>query len=485
MQPVGMRKVIFIEPSIGEGVFKKRKMVPTAGPALLATILRGRGYDAYCYSQLVRKLDFRDILTADLIGININTHNALNGYRIADYIRSQRPIPIVFGGFHASLNPDEAIGHCDYIIRGDADDAILELVDSLARNEEPHIAGLVHRRDSQVVTTGSRAVAAHIETVADLDLIRGYKWKARFFPYMWSTVYASRSCPYDCSFCCIIKLYGRGQKKRSVESVVTELKANLKFHRLPVVKSIPDVTWICDDNFAADRTWAKQVLREIIRQKIKTRFVIQARVEIAEDEELLALMKQAGVMRLYVGIESLNDEALAEYNKHSSLAKIQKAVSTIQAHGISVHGLFVFGDDSSRQGIGRQIADFIIRQNLSGALMQSLYLTPGTDKFVELDRQGRIITKDWSKYIGLVINFPKRIRPSRLQQEILFASKTVYSLRRLVARILSPRVRPYDKLLFAGEYLYQVAERRMMRAHIRYLTAQEAGKYDANDEFIS
>lgn len=481
---MSIRKIVFIEPSIGEGVFVRRKMTPTLGPALLATILRSQGYDAYCYSQLVGKLDWPDILSADLVGININTHNAPNGYQLADSIKSRKDIPVLFGGIHASLNPEEAIQHCDYLIRGEADQAIVELVRSLDEGREPAVQGLVYRKDGKVLRIGTVASASDIDTVTDLNVIRGYKWKARLFPYMWSTLYASRGCPFDCRFCCIIKMYGRRQKKRSVESVIAELKSNLKFHRLPLLKTVPDVTWICDDNFAADRKWAKAVLEAIIREGIRTHLVLQARVEIGEDGELLSLMRQAGVFRLYVGIESLDEQALAEYNKHSSLVKIEKAVQAIQAHGISVHALLVFGDDACTAGVGERTAQFIIRRNLSGALMQSLYLIPGTDSYQELDRQQRIVTKDWRKYIGLVINYPKRIRPSQLQAEILHASRRVYSLRRLLARSLSFQVRFYDKLLFLGELVYQIAERRMMKRHIAFLRTQEQGKYSDRDEWL-
>ena len=482
-ETVKIKKIIFIEPSINDPAWINRKMVPSLGPVILATILQQHGYTAYCYSETQTKLNWKDILTADIIGININTHNSTRGYELADYIRSQKMIPVIFGGIHASLAYEEAINHCDYLIRGEAEEALLLLIKALESETIPEFEGIVFRENSQIIKIGGLARSDNINTVPDRNLLKGFKWQARIYPFIWATVYASRGCPYNCNFCCIIKMYGKKQRTRSVESVITEIKNSLQFHRIPFLGTIPDLIWICDDNFAEDRIWAISILKEIIRQKIKVKLVLQARINIASDREMLRLMHKAGVFRLYIGIETLDDTALKFYQKESSLDKIKKSIKIIQKHRISVHGLFVFGDDFCKTGLHKKVIDFTLEQNLSGVLLQSLYLIPGTELFQRMDKQNRLITKDWSKYRGLVINYPKKIRPSQLQEEIILISKSIYSFKQLIKRLFS-RFRFYDKLLYLGEFIYQFEERKQMRNHIHFLKEKEKSLYYLNDEFI-
>jgi radical SAM superfamily enzyme YgiQ (UPF0313 family) len=247
--------------------------------------------------------------------------------------------------------------------------------------------------------------------------------------------------------------------------VVLDIKEAIAFHRRKIIPRLNKVVWITDDNFAQDRDWALSVLRHIIDSGIAYNFSVQARFETGFDDEVLDLMKKAGFVELALGIEFLDDDSFREFNKKSTYQDILRSIKNIQRHGLEVRGLFIVGAENDAKGIGNKIADFVIENNLDGALIQSLFFTPGTP-FFEKNRN-ILIHQNWDKYNGNVVHFPKNIKPHELQEEIILASAKIYSLKRLIYAIA--HYKWINKVLFIGEYFWQKSMRRDLKKELGYL----------------
>ena len=469
-----IEKARFIEPGhriqyksslINAFVIGKAIKNPATGLITLATIVKSMVDDTLMYSESISEVDFEDIYHSDVVFITINTYNALRGYEIAGMIRRNSNALVVFGGLHASLNYAEAVDHCDYILTGEGDESIVEFIHAINSNRPVDFEGVVFRKDGMVIHTGERQKPTNIDTIPDRSLVHKYAEAAKRHDKLWPQVHASRGCPHTCTYCPVIKHFGRKVRKRSPENVVEDIKQAIAFYRRRVIPRLTNVLWFTDDNFFHDRKWAISVLKEIIEHKIKCRFSVQARFEIGFDDELLALMKEAGFFEVALGIEFVHDNNFKQYKKNGGTLKIAAAIRKIRAHGIGVRGLFIVGADNDTKGIGKQIVEFVTENEIHGVFIQSLYFTPGTDFFEQ--NKHRLIHRDWSRYDGRVVHYPKNIKPHELQQEIIYASSKIYSIPRLLHAISA--YKGLNRVLLFGEIPWQAHIRKELRKDLGYL----------------
>ncbi|MGC4121234.1 MAG: radical SAM protein [Myxococcales bacterium] len=445
--------------------YNKHIKNPSTGLNILATIAKRHVNDTLMYSESISAIDLDDVGSADVIFFSINTFNATRGYQLADELRQRSRAVLVFGGMHASLNWTEAIAHCDFVLTGDGDESIVDLLRALDRNEEPEFPGLVKRRQGRVVYTGPRAQPEEIDTIPDRSLIVGYERLARRYDTLWPQVHASRGCPHACDYCAVIAHFGRKIRKRSPANVVEDIRQAVAFHRRRFIPRLNTVVWITDDNFAHDRDWAISVLKAIIASGIRARYSVQARYEIGFDDELLELMREAGFVEVALGIEFLDDRAFETYRKHSKREEIVRAIANIRRHGVGVRGLFIVGGEWDAPGVGRRIADFVIENGIHGALVQSMFFTPGTPVYER--SKSALLHQNWEKYDGTVVHWPQQMHPAQLQREIIEASARIYSVGRLVRALL--RAPGILKVLFIGEFLWQRSLRKELRRELPYL----------------
>jgi len=345
-----------IEPCALNGRYDVGSLTPSPGPVIVASLLAEAGHQVEVLSEYVSPFDFDRINQADLIGISITTYNAKRGFEIARCAQK----PVVFGGFHASLMPEECVNYGDYVIRGDGY-PIVELVRFLSHKRDDdiqQIPNLVFKQHGRIVYNRTESKAVSI--VPDYGLVRDYyKFNLKRLVRIPLLVNASRGCPQDCTFCSIKAVYP-DFKKKDVGTVLADIQSQIN-HQHPLAAVLPKIIWITDDNFASDRRWAKDLLTELARLNHNYCFTVQARVDVAEDDDLLKLMKKARVNRVYLGIESIDQASLDSFNKKSSLPDIESALKKFRSHGIDVHGLFVFGDDQFQKGDGRRVAEFVKR----------------------------------------------------------------------------------------------------------------------------
>lgn len=445
-------------------VYDRYIRTPSNGILTLASVLKKEYDDVFCYSESISKIVWEDILDADIIFISIFTFAANRGYELASYIHKNSNATVVFGGLHATLNYKEAAQHADYVLLGEGDASILQLVRQLESGQELTVPGVVYERNGQLIKTGEAVVPHEIDTIPDRHLLYHFK-KMAGHNTIWPQVHASRGCPHKCDYCALVAAFGQGVRVRSPKAVVEDIRQAIEFFDRGHMR-IAKMLWITDDNFFADRAWAVSVLQEIIDSGIKYTFTIQARYEVGFDDEMLKLLKKAGFIELAMGIEFLEDEAFQSYHKKSTYEEILRSVKNIQKHGLRVRGLFIVGADNHEVGVGDRLAQFVIQNDIAGVLIQSMYFIPGTPVY-ETHKEALLAENDWDRCVGKVVHRPKKMTPVELQQEIIKASKKIYSPKRLLQALLKKR--GLDRILFIGEFFWQLSVRSDLKKDLKML----------------
>jgi len=426
-------KIRFIEPKApGVNVYDQARL-PRLGLPLIGRLLRDQGHDVRCYAEILAPVDWEDVYRADLVGISCTTSTAPAAYAMTDKLR-QDGIPTVIGGPHVTFLPDEALEHCDFVVRGEGQETMLELTDALLRGGSlADIAGLSWRDESGIVHHNAPRPPCSPEAFAalpapDLTLIHGYE-RMSTWPIM-----TQWGCPFQCDFCSVIQMFGRRVRQRPIESVLTELET----YRPPGV-------FFYDDNFVVDKERTKRLLRAMIAQGLTPRWSAQVRAEVVYrskrtrevDHELLGLMRDSGCAMVYCGFESVNPETLQSYHKQQDVQTIAESIQLFHAYGIRVHGMFVLGADTDDVATIRQTVQFALQQQIDTVQFLMLTPLPGTPLFDRVEAEGRILSHDWSLYDGHhVLIYPARMSPYELQIETYRAMMRFYSYRQML-RVLS------------------------------------------------
>jgi radical SAM superfamily enzyme YgiQ (UPF0313 family) len=453
-------KIKIIEPYDFNPRYDQRSLTPSPGPVVVATLLKQAGHDVEVLSEYVTEFDIEELDEPDLVGISITTANAQRGFEIAKQIRK----PVVFGGFHATLMPEECLGYGDYVIRGDGY-PIVDLASDLetgCQADCKRIPNLVYKRCGRTIFNHIKPHA--VDVVPDFGLVKGFfRFNSRRLLRIPLMVNGSRGCTYDCTFCSIKAVYPEF-KKKSVETVVKDIKAQIRNQHF-LALFLPRIIWLTDDNLTSDKKWAKALFKEIAKLNSAYHFTIQVRVDAAYDDELLALMKRAGIGRVYVGIESLRPKSLQDFRKNTALKDVEYAAGKFRKFDIDVHGLFIFGDDEFQRGDGKKVAKFIRKNKMSGLLIQPLTPFPGTPMFAQFEKGKRLLHKNWRWYGDKVVIKPKNMSPAELQKEIYDCYLDVFSPLYVLKSVISGR--KGFKLELLGEAIFRHLEWQKMKNYIK------------------
>jgi radical SAM superfamily enzyme YgiQ (UPF0313 family) len=422
-------RVNFVEPGAPDLHIFSRFRLPRIGCVLLATILREAGYRTRSHCEDMRPLLIAEIADADLVCISTVTSTAPRAYQMADELR-RRGVRVCIGGPHATFVPEEALEHCDWVFRGEADEWIVPLVEAIDGRRDPAgIRGLSWRDARGEVRHNPRP-----EFVRDLDALPapdfgllqsgfGLGWGRRIIPVM-----TSRGCPYDCSFCSVTPMFGRCYRFKSLDRVMAELR-----DRVPDGQHV----FFYDDHFCANPRRSHRLLDALIADGARFRWSAQVRADIARDPGLVAKMSRSGCDVVYVGMESVNPETLSDYNKGQTVADMERSIRVFRRNRIAVHGMFVLGADSDTVETVRQTARFALRNRIQTVQFLILTPLPGTRHYRELRRQDRLILDDWRLYDGQhVVYRPARMSVYDLQVETLRATLKFYSKRQVVRQFL-------------------------------------------------
>ena len=436
---------LFIEPATTQLNIFSAFTLPRLGSFILAGLVNRRpSWKARVFIEGRRRFDLRAWMAEhgrpDLVGISTITPTVKRGYAFADECRSQG-IPVILGGPHVTFLPEEALAHADLVVRGEGERAMDALLDLWG-------AGHVKAADADYAAVPNLSWmdatgAAHHNPkgpwIADLDALPVPDFSVadgtadcRFAGKTTVMVQTSRGCPFDCSFCSVTGMFGKKFRCRSVASVLEEIR---RYDRRD------HFVFFCDDNFAANRRRARELVEAMIREKFRFRWSTQVRTDLARDPELVRLMRRAGCHTVFVGFESVNPQSLAEMHKSQTLEDITKAIRVIQDAGIHIHGMFVFGFDDDDWNTVEATVDFARRMKLTSVQLLILTPLPGSELYGRLGAQARITSRDWDLYDTHHVVFrPGGFTAFDLQRAQVYGHTRLYTLLEGVKKLATGRL---------------------------------------------
>lgn len=323
---------------------------------------------------------------ADIVALFFHTPDAVHAYKLADSYRSKGKT-VVLGGLHPSFMPEEASGHADALLIGEAEEIWDELLSDYAdQSLKPQ-----YRRDNPV-------------NLADVnpyptDIIPPSK-----YGHVWS-VLVSRGCVHRCEYCAVPPFFCGKYTKRPIENIVAEIEA-----------APTDWFELHADNLTADRAYALALFNALKPLNIK--WYGESTIKMADDEELLQAAADSGCRELLIGIETPSESALKESGKgFVKPGDIREKIRRFHAHGIKIISSMIFGFDTHTPDIFEESEAFCRYIELDEVEAVLLIPFAGTPLYHRLDDENRILDKDWSKYDGNHAVFqPTHMTPEELEE---------------------------------------------------------------------
>jgi radical SAM superfamily enzyme YgiQ (UPF0313 family) len=405
------------------GIFKKSlryaPLTLTTLAALVPEELRG---EIILRDEGIQEIDPE--LDADVVGITAITGTAPRSYEWADHFRS-RGIPVILGGPHATLMPQEALRHADAVVVGYAEESWPRLLRDLA-------AGDLRTRYDQ----GPNHSLAGMPIPRRELLPPG----AYLTPH---TVEATRACRHDCEFCVVPSAWGTRPYQKPVEEVVADIRS-MKSRRIVFL----------DLNLVADPGYAGSLFEALIPLRIS--WFGLSTVLLALNRELLDLCARSGCRGLLVGFESLSGGSVRSARKgFNTPGRYREIIRRFHERQISLMGCFVFGLDEDDPGVFERTAAFAVEEKIDLPRFAIATPFPGTPMHGRLDAEGRILTRDWSLYDGQHVVFqPKNMRPEELLRGTEWAWKKTYGLGSIGRRLVGSHRQPLQSLALNLGYRY-------------------------------
>ena len=371
--------ILLIYPSHLErncSVVKYRKaLLPPLSLAFLAALVPLK-HKVSVVNDLVEQIDFEGAY--DLVGITAMTMQAPRAYQIADQFR-KREIPVVMGGIHASMLPEEASQHADAVVIGEAEEIWQQVVEDAEKNNLKKY----YKQDNH----------------SALDKTVMPRWDAMnlgIYPRRFGSsrpmmpLYTTRGCPYGCKFCAASKFYGRSFRTRPIEVVQKEIQGTR-------AKEL----FLVDDNIGAREDYTRELFRMVRKQNV--RWMSQISTKVLQNPDLLELAAASGCFYLFIGMESLNRKNLLSINKgFNDITVYEELIGRTKKAGIVPILSFMFGFDVD-EDISDQFritVEFLRRNQVGFITFYILTPSPGTVLYQELAADNRIKEKDWSCYDG-------------------------------------------------------------------------------------
>ncbi len=419
--------ITLVHPCVGRRIGQK-KYFPTWSlqplpVATLAALLPADVKRSF-YDDRLEDIDF-DAPT-DAVFLSVETYTARRAWQIASEYR-RRKIPVIMGGYHATLCADEVARYADAIVIGQAEPLIPEILDDIrARTLKRRYRWQGHYDLSKVRT--------------DRSILEG----KRYMPM--TLVEFSRGCKFRCDFCAI-QSFHKGHDHRPIGDVVDEVLKTRHKDRL---------VFFIDDNLCSNPEAAKELMRALIPHKL--RWVTQTAIDAAWDDELLRLMRESGCQGVLVGFESLSETSLKGMNKGFNLAKggPRAALAQFRKHGLRVYGTFIFGYDGDTVETFATSLEFAKSSGLFIAAFNHITPFPGTPLFDRLKREGRLFHEAWwldpnYRYNQLPFQ-PANMSPVELEKLCLQARQSFYSWSSIIRRLANnPALRQQAWMM--GQYL--------------------------------
>jgi len=495
VNPMPIQRVHFIEYNPKVNTLGSRAILPKYGTPLLAAILRERGLAVRIFLEGVSDMNFEEMTDCDLVCFPVYGPALTKVRDCARRIRRERPqLPIIMGGPFVCLATDTVLDVCDYAVRGEGDEVLPELIDCLSRGADEHaVSGISFLEGGHPVHTPDRPPPPIPATIPDLTLIEGFDRATRGTGRreVMNTLQTSRGCNFRCKFCSAAKLFAGVYRNRDIDSIIEDLRAKLRYNKYFLV---------VDNSFLSNRKRTIELLHRLAKENLGAHLIIFERHEIGKDTELLQLMWKAGVHCIIVGIESLVDENLRIYDKRQTSRDVAASVQNILENNIHVIGTFILGGDGDTRETAADIVRFVkstgISMNLLVFILHEMEEDEINGPIIPLSRRFRTYytrrdpnNLDYYDYLtgNFVTYFPKRMKPSTLQQCMVDTYQEVYSHREILRRAFSKNV--FNSIFgvahaFGMKRLSETVIDSMNNYYLDFLRQIEQGLYDKDEVLI-
>lgn len=405
-------RILLIEPQLEHGIVTyKQRYSPFSriygNPSLTLPMIAAvtpPDHDVKIVNENYEKIDFSK--SYDVVGISVLTINAFRSYELAKYFM-EKGSKVVLGGYHVSALPEEAKEHADAVVVGEAELVWPQIIKDIEKGKLKKLYYPVDKPNVEEMPRPRR----------DLYI--------KFFS---GAVQATRGCPVGCEFCPTTRLLGKKLRKRPVEDVVDE------------IRSIPNkVILFRDASLTIDPAYSKSLFKAM--KKLDKKWIANANLNLlGRDKEFLKLAREAGCLQVFVGFESISKETLKNIHKMSNINIVEKYgeyVRKIQKQGIAVSGGMIFGFDEDTVDVFDASYKAMEEWQADAIELNILTPYPGTAIYERLEKEGRILTKDWSKYSQAhVVYQPKKMTPEELLEGFRGITKKHYSWIELLRRSL-------------------------------------------------
>ncbi|MBI2850966.1 MAG: B12-binding domain-containing radical SAM protein [Chloroflexi bacterium] len=390
----------------------KKAAFPPLGLLTVAAMLP-QDWDKKLVDMNIDPLTDKDIRWADYVFISAMVVQKASVKEVVARCK-KLGIKTVAGGPLFTARPDE-FDDVDHLVLGEAEITLAPFLADIEKGCARHLYSTSERPDISA-------------TPAPLwSLIKIKQYGSMSLQY-------SRGCPFDCEFCDIVALNGRNPRTKTKEQFISELDALYTNGWLGSV-------FIVDDNFIGNKKKLKaEILPAIIEwkngKKYPFAFATEASINLADDEELTKLMVDAGFEVVFIGIETPNEDSLAEctkaQNQHRDLVT---SVKKLQKAGLEVQGGFIVGFDSDPESIFQAQIDFIQRSGIVTAMVGLLNAPTGTRLYKRLKEEGRLLTSSTGNNTDFSLNFIPKMDPQRLVNGYKQILDTIYSPKEYYQRL--------------------------------------------------
>lgn len=355
------------------------------------------------YDETAEKIPLE--IDAELIGITCITGTAPRCYAYADYFRKKGKT-VFMGGVHPSMLPEEAAQHADVVFTGFSEQTFPQFIHDYANG---NYQKFYHQNEDFTIVG---------RPTPRRELLNSKRYITT------KTVEAIRGCCHTCTFCAYPAAFGRTVYKRPVNEVVAEIEA---LHTKHV--TFPDV------NLITDREYAIELFNALIPLKIIWLGLVTSSVGI--DDELMSVFRKSGCKGLLIGFESIT-QASQQYihkgvNKPESYVELMKK---LHDSGILVQGCFAFGGDEEDESVFDRTVELIIKAKIDLPRFSILTPFPKTGYYEQLEREGRIIERNWAMYdVQHCVFQPKQMTKEQLEQGTDRAWRATYSTGNIMKRL--------------------------------------------------
>lgn len=416
--------------------YKKLNMLSMTLPLIAA--LTPDDVEVEMIYDAVEPIDYDD--PVDLVGITALTNLAPRAYQIAQEFR-KRGVKVVMGGMHVSALPHEALQYADSVVIGEAEDIWPKLVRDFekTRKLEP-----IYKAESP---PDLQKLVIPRYDLLNLD----HYVRPPFSEMPVINTFTTRGCPFNCSFCSVTKFFGCKYRLKPIKNVIKEIEA--------YASKCDDVFFI-DDNILGNVKYAEELFKALIPLNIT--WYSQFDSTAIKRPDLIELAGKSGCSEMLVGFETVNPKNLSSVNKSfNQIDKYKELIKMLRDNGISPEATMMIGLDHDDLESTERIADFLLDNGVLYFRVSIVTPYPGTELYRQMDEEGRIIERDWSKYdVNHTVFQPRNMSPEELEESLWKIYRKTCSYKGIFKRMWKLREfylgRHRKKHSFVNDLTYQL-----------------------------